>query len=579
MLRTLGSLKLAVVLIAALALAMSAASIYETRQGTEAALRVFYGSAWFALLMAALGANVLASLITRWPWRRSQAGFAITHVAILTILLGALITKLWSVHGQLWLRPQETRATFDGDGFVLRFASDEGRTEWTVPVGPDGPAFDPERAGYSIQGVAWTIEDFAHDTIDEGERVMADPNGPRSAAKVRVRHGDHDHEQWLISGEPVRAGRVSLRLLRVDDPGVLAKLLEPTTAPASPRRGKLQATVDGTTTSIDVDAQMDQSVALGDSGYKVRVRRYLPYAQVSGKEIRSVSSRPVNPMIEFDLTAPDGKTDTHRIFARFPDRDFPAAGGMPPSTQPAESPVTFRYEEATVLGPRTNSLDLIADANDQLYARITDEQGNVTSRRIVLGKTAETPWDDTSVTVIEYLPRARQERVLKPIPPRPRHRVPAAKLCLKTDQTAHRLWVRRGESYDVHIGGRRVQVGFVPPRTRLGFEITLLEPVITKYPGSQSPRTYESRVRINDKINDVTLERTISMNAPLKYGGYRFYQSSYQFDRRNEPAASMLSVVSDPGEPVVYVGYVGLMLGMIVVLFQKIGRYRRAKRS
>lgn len=579
MLRTLGSLKLAVVLIAALALAMSAASVYETRQGTQAALRVFYSSAWFAMLMGALGVNVLASLLIRWPWRRNQTGFVVTHVAILVILLGALITKLWSVNGQLWLRPQETRSSFDSDGFVLMLASEDGKTEWTVPVGPQGPAFDPEQAGFAIEGVRWTIEEFAEDTIDEGERVLADPNGPRSAAKLRVRHGEHDHEQWLMRGQPIQAGRITMRLLRVDDPEILAKLLEPKAAPASPKRGKLLATLDDQTATIDVDTQLDQTVALGETGYTIRLRRYLAYAQVSGKEIRSLSTRPANPMIEFELTTPDGKTTTHRVFARFPDRDFPADGGMQASTRPAESPVTFRYEGATILGPRTNSWDLIADAKDQLYACVTDEDGSVTSRRIVPGKQVDTPWAETHITVLEYLPRARQERVLKPIPPRPRHRVPAAKLCLKTDESAHRLWLRRGESYDVHIGGRRVRVGYVPPRTKLGFEITLLEPVITKYPGSQSPRTYESRVRIRDEARDVTLERTISMNAPLEYGGYSFYQSSYQFDRRGDPAASMLSVVTDPGEPVVYVGYTGLMLGMIIILFQKIGRYRRARRT
>jgi cytochrome c biogenesis protein ResB len=58
------------------------------------------------------------------------------------------------------------------------------------------------------------------------------------------------------------------------------------------------------------------------------------------------------------------------------------------------------------------------------------------------------------------------------------------------------------------------------------------------------------------------------MNHPVSYGAYTLYQSSYQ--RGGERLVSILSVSWDPGKPVVFAGYIGLMIGMLLVLIRKI---------
>lgn len=572
LLRRLGSLKLAVVLLLALAGAMSAASLYESRHGTEAALRDFYGTRWFAAILAAMGVNALAALLLRWPFRKSQVGFVVAHVSILIILLGALITRTWSVDGRLWLRTEEVRSDFDGDGWVLLLGSSDGSRRAQVPIGADGPAFDPSERD-SVDGVSWTIEQYAADTIDEGERAVADPNGPQMAAKVRIGHDQHQQELWVLDGPPERVGALEIRLLKVSNPKMLSQLLQSTSAPAALQRGRLIAELAGQRYVVDLATKIGQSVPLGQSGYRVRVLRYLPHAQVVERKVRSITSRPVNPMIEFELIDPAGKSDTHRLFARFPDQDFTA--GHATGSAPSSQPVTFRYADATVLSGQQNMIGLLVDASGGLYARFTDSEGVVSSTKLLAGRPVGTPWQGTTLTLAEFLPRARSERALKPIPPRKGDVAPAAFVCLRASGQAHRLWIRKDESYDVHIGGKRVQVGYVPTRIPMGFSMKLLEPVITHYPGSERPRTYESRVLVDDASRNTKLERTISMNAPLKYGGYAFYQSSYQFDRMNRPIATVLSVVSDPGEPVVYVGYVGLVLGLIITLVQQVRRHRR----
>jgi hypothetical protein len=576
-LRKIGSLKVAVVLLTGLAAAMAVASIYESQHGTEAALRVFYGSRWFAGLMAAVGVNVLAALLVRWPPTRSKTGFVIAHVSVLIILLGALITRQWAVHGSLWLATGQSRTDFDTEAWSIVMIARGGQERLEIPLGPDGPLVGSAGPDQRLGGVTLTVERFAADTQDDGEQIVADPNGTQPAAKVRFVHDQQEHVVWILGEQVERIGGLHVRLLRVTNPAMLSQLLQPTSRPAGSGRGTVVIQIGGQPYEVNVNESLGKTVPLGPSGYKVSVRRYLPHAQVVGREIRSASSRPVNPMVEFDLIGPAGESELHRLFARFPEQDFStmhrAQSG--PTTSPASTPAfKFRYVGAAQLSGPTDFIDLLLDADGKLHVRFADAEGQVTSVAASTGNPVATPWKGTQLTVLEVLPKARSERAIEPIPPRKQNPIPAAFVCLTAPDAAQpsRMWLRRGETSAVQVGDRPYEIGYIPVRVPMGFTVKLLAPVITHYPGTRQPRTYQSRVLVEDPAKGVNMGRTISMNAPLKYGGYTFYQSSYQFDRKGDPTASMLSVARDRGEAVVYVGYFGLMLGLVVALIQRLRR-------
>ena len=52
-----------------------------------------YGTGWFTALAVLLAVNVLAALLVRFPWKRRQTGFVLTHVGLLVLLLGCLLTR------------------------------------------------------------------------------------------------------------------------------------------------------------------------------------------------------------------------------------------------------------------------------------------------------------------------------------------------------------------------------------------------------------------------------------------------------------------------------------------------------
>src|SRR5512137_799330 len=130
------------------------------------------------------------------------------------------------------------------------------------------------------------------------------------------------------------------------------------------------------------------------------------------------------------------------------------------------------------------------------------------------------------------------------------------------------LW--EGES-----GQRIVEVdraGQVKSSHDLPFSVRLQDFVLDTYPGTMRPAGFASLVEITDLDTGKTFPAKIWMNNPLEHRGYTLFQSSYQQDRGRE--ATVLAVSKDPGQTIVFVGYVTVVLGMIIVLFTRIGQSR-----
>jgi len=95
------SLKLAVVLIFSAAAVLGAATVYESLYGTPAVQFGLYGSWWFTALNALLAVNIFSAAAIRYPWKRHQTGFVITHIGLLTLLAGCLLSRLHGIDAQM----------------------------------------------------------------------------------------------------------------------------------------------------------------------------------------------------------------------------------------------------------------------------------------------------------------------------------------------------------------------------------------------------------------------------------------------------------------------------------------------
>ena len=102
------------------------------------------------------------------------------------------------------------------------------------------------------------------------------------------------------------------------------------------------------------------------------------------------------------------------------------------------------------------------------------------------------------------------------------------------------------------------------------FKVQLNDFQLERYPGSTSPSAYASEVTVLDKDKNIEIPYRIFMNNVLDYGGYRFYQASYDTDEQG----TVLAVNHDVfGTSITYLGYLLMGLGMFFTLFGKKSRF------
>ena len=88
-----------------------------------------------------------------------------------------------------------------------------------------------------------------------------------------------------------------------------------------------------------------------------------------------------------------------------------------------------------------------------------------------------------------------------------------------------------------------------------------------KDPGTNNPASYQSRVVLKDELHNRHEIHVISMNEPLTYKGFTFYQSSYRTDVQGNPIGSVLSVGYDPGRILKYGGSLFIVMGIMLLFF------------
>ena len=116
----------------------------------------------------------------------------------------------------------------------------------------------------------------------------------------------------------------------------------------------------------------------------------------------------------------------------------------------------------------------------------------------------------------------------------------------------------------ISVDGMNIILGFGPKVYKTPFSLKLEKFVMETYPGSTSPSAYESHVQIIE--NGKQTPYKIYMNHVLNNGGYRFFQASFDPDRKG----TVLSVNHDFwGTLITYIGYFFLFGGMFVIFFWK----------
>ena len=115
------------------------------------------------------------------------------------------------------------------------------------------------------------------------------------------------------------------------------------------------------------------------------------------------------------------------------------------------------------------------------------------------------------------------------------------------------------------MGGKTYYLSLRFTRHYKPFQLKLLEFTHEKYRGTDKPRNFASRVRVQQPATGEDREVVIYMNNPLRYGGETYYQSSFAPDNdQRVNKITILQVVRNPGWLTPYLACAMMTLGMLV---------------
>ena len=577
--RFLASLKLAVILMVALASVLSVATVLEAKHGMMYAHWYVYKSSWFSVLLALLGVNIFFAAAVRFPWKRHQTGFVVTHAGLLVLLFGAIQSFLGGIEGQISLAEGGTASTLTIPERSQITAVWEGRPhEAPYEFSFDGGPVDwhPDRVidiG-EVDGISARILRFFRHAKPKTEWVAAmHGGGPLVRFRVNGPDGKVVAEHYLADerfGEALLVGPIRVQLQRAVHDGVLADFLNP--APATPDGdGLLTAYYRDAVEHVAVKDNVGRKVPIGHSGASLEIVEYLPNARPDKMgSFTSKGDLPGNPMLELRVHLPNANEPLRQIaFAKDPLLNLDGVYAR-------ECPVQFRYRHPAV--KLETAVEFLQAGDGKLYSRVLSE-GKPAPRGAVSAGEAISIGHGFELTVTEYLPHAESKLSFEPAAEGDKNKPePAALVEIRCDAGREQVWLQRN---DLHYGARKIALPGGPLLVRygygqipLGFALKLADFRREFNPGREGDAAFASTVQLVDAERELNEAHEILMNEPLTHRQYTFYQSGFN-ESGHGREASVFSVAYDPGRPLKYAGSLMICSGIAIMFYMRAYFFKR----
>ncbi len=618
------SLRLAVMVILAIASFLAVATFYEARYGADAVGLRVYGSPTFLVLMTILAINVMAAAVIRYPWKRKQTGFVITHLGILILLLGCLISYRAAVDGRVALAEGQTenQIALLTERMGVTFTSDQGPATLSAPVElwshggypslwrylasmvwalPDKPVWPADQllrvplgGGVEINVLEWLPaarleRTFVPIADDPGSGLIRGNPAARLRLSGTTPAGtviEQQVELFQLTGDALTDGitrelfngLIEISLWKTGYQGEVDDFLNPPDPATLPGAGKVIVRNGPVRAELSCDPDaIGKPVSIG-AGWTGRVVEYLPTAEPQGGLLVRSSDLPLSPVARVELTRA-GVTQSYYVSARQPflvmrvgddGRIGHASPGGP----------LLRYEHPAMYAPPSDGvalggrLQLLQGPDGVLYARSFGGNGFRSASRATPGSVIA-QWMSLDLTLEEHVPAARIDEyyVAAEVAPKDlREAMRAARVELIVDGKSHGpLWLARGAAGKPVTTARGVMtVSYGFDGYTLPFSVTLLSARRIDDPGTDNPAAFESVMLISDDQGRRE-QQTISMNNPMTVGGalagLTFYQSG--FDNSLGQTVSTLSVRCDPGWVIKYAGCTLICLGIFLMFYMK----------
>jgi hypothetical protein len=614
------SLKLAVVLLAVLIIAAIAGTLYESSFDAKVARAYIYGAPWFNVWLVLLGANLTCSALSRWPWRKHHVAFLITHLGIITLLIGSLIGRIWGIEGTMTLFKGEPPANrllvdqrqlrvHDVDGFVKGFAA-EFLHHPPTPQHPRDLGQLASRARLQIVDYAPAIE------AKLNPRPLSDGGESALHFTIATAMMNQHLESWLLADHP-QHGRFSMGLANIElkrgtaeglgrdgspgrppseseanpkdqavdleesifafskasdeqigrvrkggSTGAKVRLL----APKDGNKGQVVISAGDKEASFDVAENLGRDVAIAGTPFTLKIDDYWPDFRIENRKPSSLSDQPNNPVV---LVTIHGKGIPVAAAETNPHGDgkaITATGGPPAMPAPAEQ--------------IPNRLTLfIADDGAITYELISRKNGKSLGK-IDFNQPLATGWADWQLVVDKTMPHAQQWTDFTPVKSEERSASSTAAdfpdgVRVRIQQNGETLeqWVPAGWQIAIPTAPNKTMIAYGWEVIGLPIGLQLLDFEVKRNEGSDSPAGFKSTLQIVTADGE-TATGSCWMNNPFSYPGawwhtwtgltYKISQASWNPENLGQ---STVQILRDPGWLLKWIGSLLVVIGVFMMFY------------
>jgi len=327
---------------------------------------------------------------------------------------------------------------------------------------------------------------------------------------------------------------------------------------------KLYGSYDGEKFSLLYDEPLDfftlkpskeKPFQIQSDGQLFEVKRYYPYA-VGSQALKAIEKGGF-PAVRFHLSGSRANI-VEWMELELGSKTFQQTYGLAQITLTLDEFYTSSNKRELVLYVK----------GDRLFYAI----GSRKKKPLKVGDVFNTGWMDLQFRLLEFYPKAQKEFIFTP-------RKKSSDQSLKAILVEHEgesVWLGQNSHIKFFKEDRVYALSYLNQTKKLPFDLKLLDFRIKKYQGSDKAKEYESVVEVIGIDGDSAreskpVEKTlISMNEPLKYKGWTFYQSSFIApEKAGESYQSILSVNYDPGRVLKYIGSAWITLGVILLFYRR----------
>ncbi len=615
------SLKLAVVLLAVIIVAAIAGTLYESSFDAKVARAYVYGAPWFNLWLVLLGANLACSALSRWPWRKHHLAFLITHLGIITLLIGSLIGRIWGIEGTITLfkgEPPTNRLLVDErqlrvhdvDGIVKGYSAEFLHHPPTTQ--------HPRDLGPLASGAHLEIIDYAP-TIEAklNPKPLNDGGAPALHFRIATAMMNQHLDGWLLADDP-QNGNFSMGLADIElKRGTTPTPTSPSGKDGSPSRppleseaspknhqvdleesifafskapeeqigrvrkggstgakirleqpqdgnkGRVLVSLGDKEVSFDVAENLGHDVAIIGTPFTLKIEEYWADFRIENGKPSSLSDQPNNPAVLVTIRGKGVPVNESETNPHGSNKDLTATEGPP--SMPAAGEGTANHLTLFIADDGTISYDLVSRKNGR------------SSGQIELNKPLQTGWADWQLTIDKTIPHAASSMSFNPVNSEtaaPSTDLPdGVRVRIQQNGETFERWAPAGWQIAIPTSPSPTMIAYGWKTVSLPIGLELLNFEVKRNEGSDSPAGFKSTLQIVT-ADGATATGSCWMNHPFSYPGtwwrtwtgltYKISQASWNPENLGQ---STVQILRDPGWLLKWIGSLLVVIGVFMMFY------------